>query len=322
MAEPVPESAPPVLAEIVRSGFVESRHRGSLVELDADGSIVLALGDVRSPVFPRSSLKTIQASAMVGLGLELPEPLLALAASSHSAESFHLDGVRRILTDAGLDEAALETPPDLPLDEQERERFLRADRSAAPIVMNCSGKHAAMLATCVTRGWSLRSYLSVVHPLQIAIRRAVAQHAQEAIAATGTDGCGLPQFAISLLGLARAYRAHVRAEPGTPERRVADAMRAHPLMVGGTRRDDSHLMAGVSGLLAKNGAEGVYALALADGRAAALKIEDGGLRASVPVAVASLRRMGVAGAALDALERVPLRSGRDVVGEIRALPMP
>jgi L-asparaginase II len=311
-----------VLAEVVRSGFVESRHRGSAVALGPHGRVVAAAGDVTSPIFPRSVTKVAQATAMVRAGLELDSVSLALAASSHCAEPFHLSGVRRILAGVGLDESALGNPPDLPLDEEVREEYLRAGGRPARIVMTCSGKHAAMLATCVVRGWPLESYMEADHPLQLAVRDTLAELAGERVSDSGADGCGVPLFAISLTGLARIFRAHVLAAEGTPERRVADAMRRHPHFVGGSHRDDSQLMAAIPGLLAKNGAEGVYAFALPDGRAAAIKIDDGALRAAVPVAVGLLRSFGVEDPVLDEVGAAPVRSGDEVVGEIRAVELP
>ena len=144
----------PVVAEIVRSGFVEGHHYGSVVALAADGTVDWSVGEVTAQVLPRSSNKPLQALAMVELGLDLPDDLLALACASHSGEPFHVEGVRRTLATAGLDESALQTPADYPLDDDAREAVVRAGGAKAPVLMNCSGKHAAMLATCVLRGWA------------------------------------------------------------------------------------------------------------------------------------------------------------------------
>ena len=188
------------------------------------------------------------------------------------------------------------------------------------IRMNCSGKHAAMLATCLLNGWPTGEYLDPEHPLQQAIRRTVSELADEQIPAIGVDGCGAPLFALTLTGLARAFRALVLAAPGTPGRRVADAMRAHPEWTSGTRRDERRLMDAVPGLLVKGGAEGVDAFALADGngvRAGAVKIEDGAHRARTPVTVAALRLLGAV--VPDELATVPVIGGEAVVGVIRAV---
>ncbi|MFD9006078.1 asparaginase [Streptomyces sp. NPDC059582] len=317
-SSPISPSAPPVLAEVVRSGFVEGRHRGSLVLLAADGSVERALGDVTSPVFPRSSNKPMQAAGMLRAGLDLSGERLALAAASHSGERFHRDLVEKMLAESGLDRALLQCPPDLPLDPQEREAFLASGAVRDRVAMNCSGKHTAMLAACVLRGWPLDSYLDPAHPLQRLIHRTVEETAGEAVAAVGTDGCGAPLAAISLTALARAYRAFVLAAAGSPERRVADAMRAHPEYVGGTRRHDTRLMRDIPGALSKTGAEAVQAVALSDGRALAFKVEDGSTRALGPVLGRALTLLGVRPPRPTELGAAPLLGGGREVGEIRA----
>ena len=306
-----------VLAEVVRSDFVEGCHRGSVVALAADGSELWRVGDPDRPVFPRSSNKPIQAVGMLRAGLDLDGELLALACASHSGEAFHIDGVRRILADAGLDESALQTPPDYPVDEQEKLALIRAGFGPSSIAMNCSGKHAAMLATCVANGWPLETYRATEHPLQRALYATVADVAGEQIAAVGIDGCGAPLFALTLTGLARAFARIATAPAGTAEARVATAIRANPDWLGGTRRDVSALIAAVPGIIAKDGAEAVYAAALPDGRSIALKIDDGGQRARSPVMVAALRRLGVDVSGLDAYATAPLLGGGRRVGEIR-----
>src|SRR3954453_4469048 len=105
----------PVIAEVVRSGFVEGHHYGSVVALDRDGLVIYERGDVAGPVLPRSCSKPIQAVAMVRAGLNLDPELLALASASHSGEPFHVEGVRRILASAGLEETALKNPVGWPL---------------------------------------------------------------------------------------------------------------------------------------------------------------------------------------------------------------
>ncbi|MFC9463568.1 asparaginase [Streptomyces coelicoflavus] len=309
---------PPVLAEVVRSGFVEGRHRGSLVVLGADGAVELALGDVTAPVFPRSSNKPMQAAGVLRAGLDLAGERLALAAASHSGEPFHRDLVRKMLDEYGLDPALLQCPPDLPLDAEERDTYLASGAAPDRVTMNCSGKHTAMLAVCAQRGWPLETYLDAEHPLQRIIHRVVEDAAGEPVAAVGTDGCGAPLMAISLVGLARAFRSFVAAEPGSAERRVADAMRAHPEYVAGSRRADTWLMREVPGTLSKMGAEAVQAVALPDGRALAFKVEDGATRVLGPVLARALTLLGVEGPVVDRIGRAPLLGGGLEVGEIRA----
>ncbi|MFF9789078.1 asparaginase [Streptomyces bacillaris] len=311
--------APPVLAEVVRSGFTEGHHRGSLVLLAADGSVERTLGDPGAPVFPRSSNKPMQAAAILRAGLELSGERLALAAASHSGEPFHLDLVRKMLAEHGLTPDDLQTPPDLPLDPVAAEAYLAAGNVRERITMNCSGKHAAMLAVCVRNGWDTTSYLDPAHPLQQLVGQVVAEAAGEPVAAVGTDGCGAPLMAIGLTGLARAFRSFVLAEPGSAERRVADAMRAHPEYVAGTRRPDTWLMSEVPGTLSKMGAEAVQAVALADGRALAFKIDDGATRALGPVLARALELLGVDAPVVARIGRSPLLGGAAEVGEIRAV---
>ncbi|WP_328901384.1 asparaginase [Streptomyces sp. NBC_00441] len=308
----------PVLAEVVRSGFTEGHHRGSLVVLAADGSVELSLGDPGAPVFPRSSNKPMQAAAVLRAGLDLSGERLALAAASHSGEGFHLDLVRKMLTEHGLSPEDLQTPPDLPLDAVEAETYLAAGHVRERLTMNCSGKHAAMLAVCAHNGWDMDGYLDPAHPLQQLVHQVVEEAAGEEVAAVGTDGCGAPLMAISLVGLARAFRGFVLAEPGTAERRVADAMRAHPEYVAGTRRPDTWLMREVPGTLSKMGAEAVQAVALADGRALAFKIDDGSTRALGPVLARALELLGIDAPVVGRIGRAPLLGGRAQVGEIRA----
>ncbi|MFJ2623080.1 asparaginase [Streptomyces sp. NPDC087532] len=312
-----PESFP-VLAEVVRSGFVEGRHRGSLVVLAADGSVEKALGDPTAPVFPRSSNKPMQAAAVLRAGLDLSGERLALAAASHSGEGFHLELVSAMLAEHGLTPGDLQTPPDLPLDPAEAETYLAAGHVRERITMNCSGKHAAMLAACAVNGWDRASYLDPAHPLQQLVHQVVEEAAGEPVSAVGTDGCGAPLMAISLVGLARAFRTFVTADPGTAERRVGDAMRAHPEYVAGTRRPDTWLMREVPGALSKMGAEAVQAVALADGRALAFKIDDGATRALGPVLARSLRLFGIDAPVVSRIGHAPLLGGGGEVGEIRA----
>ncbi|HEX6519200.1 MAG TPA: asparaginase [Streptosporangiaceae bacterium] len=307
--------ANPVLAEVVRSGFVESRHRGAAIGLAADGAVAVRVGPADAPFFPRSSNKPLQAVGMLRCGLDLDGELLALAAASHSGEDFHVDGVRKILSGAGLGADALQCPATWPLDERTAHQLVLQGEGRSRIRMNCSGKHAAMLATCVANGWPAQTYRRPGHPLQRAIRSTVAELADEPVAAVGVDGCGAPLFALTLAGLARAFRALVLAAPGTPERRVADAMRANPAWVSGTERDERQLMEAVPGLLVKSGAEGVDAFALADGRAGALKIDDGAQRARVLITSAILRRLGAT--VPDEFTTAPVPGGDAVVGQIR-----
>jgi L-asparaginase II len=312
--------ANPVLAEVIRSGFVESRHRGSIVAIAPDGTYAFTAGGANAPIFPRSSNKPLQAAAMLRAGLPIEGELLALAAASHSGEDFHVQGVHDILDYAGLTADDLRCPASLPIDEPTARRLIRscppdAD-PASRVRFNCSGKHAAMLVTCIANDWPTETYLSPEHPLQVHIRRTIEDLAREPVAAVGVDGCGAPLFSLTLGGLARAFRGLVLAEPGSPERKVADAMRKFPEWTSGTTRDENKLMASVPGLLLKSGAEGVDAFALPDGTAAAVKIDDGNPRARTPITAAILALLG-AQPPVELATSVVLGGG-DPVGVIRA----
>ena len=305
------------LVELVRGGLREGVHFGSAVLLDADGSVRWSAGSVSAPMYPRSTAKPAQALAMLRAGLELPDDAdLALAAASHNGEPEHTSRAAGILRANGLAEDALRCPADLPLHEPTRAERISDGTGERRLAMNCSGKHAAMLATCVQRGWSTADYLDPAHPLQRGVRDTIAELSGDEIDRTTVDGCGAPLFAITLTGLARLFRSLVTGDG----RRVADAMRAHPWLVGGTGREDTELMRAVPGLLSKAGAEGVLALALPDGRAVAAKISDGAARARLPVAVGALRALGVERGALAGLAEEPLLGGGEPVGTVRLVP--
>jgi L-asparaginase II len=327
----MPATRSPVVpvAEIVRNGFVEGHHYGSVVALDADGRVAWSVGEVHAPVLPRSCNKPVQALGMVRAGLDLPPDLLALACASHSGEPFHVDGVRRILAAAGLSEGDLQTPPDYPLDDAAREEVIRSGGGKAPVLMNCSGKHAAMLATCVGNGWPTATYLEPDHPLQVALAATFAELTGEPIEVTAVDGCGAPLFSTSLVGLATAFRRLALGVDGSgaasaESLRVATAIREHPAYVSGTTRDERALLTAVPGAIGKAGAESCYAVALPDGRAFALKTDDGAPRVRPVLMAEALRRAGVLdepGVDADAVRRtglVELLGGGRAVGVIRA----
>ncbi|MFG3201127.1 asparaginase [Streptomyces sp. NPDC048192] len=307
------------VAHLVRGGVVEGIHYGSVVVLGAGGRVDFQLGDIEAAFYPRSAVKPLQAVAMLRAGLPLDGPLLSLAAASHSGEDRHLAGTRRILDLAGLTEDDLRNVPDLPYDPVVRDAWIREGRDPSRLAQNCSGKHAAMLWTARLGGWSLPDYLDPQHPLQQAIRETVEDLTGQRVARVTVDGCGAPLFSLSLHGLARALSRIVSAAPGTPEARVADAMRAHPEMASGARRDVAALMRAVPGLLAKDGFEGVQVAALPDGRAVAVKIADGANRARIPVAAAALARAGVDPALLTGFAGEPLLGGGEPVGCVRAV---
>lgn len=326
---PSPLAGAPVVAEVVRNGFVESVHHGVVAAVDAAGRPLVQVGPVTAPILPRSSLKPLQAVAMLRAGADLDGELLALACSSHSGEPFHLEGARRILASVGLDESALQNTPDRPLDQGERERWLAEGRAPSSLGQNCSGKHAGMLAACVAAGWDITTYRDPAHPYQQLVVDVVQELTGDTVGPVTVDGCGAPALGVSAQGLARAFGRIASADPSTPQGRVADAIRAHPTWLGGTGRDVTDLIRGVPGLIAKDGAEAVYAVGLADGGGVVVKITDGVDRARVGVATAALRRLGAldlgpgVAAVLDELDsRALVRGHGEPVGAVHALPLP
>jgi L-asparaginase II len=308
----------PVLVEAWRSGFLESVHRGALVVLDADGGVRDAHGAVDRPVLPRSSNKPVQATALLAAGWQpRSQEELAIGAASHNGEDGHRDLVAEMLAAAGLGPDDLGCPPALPMHEATRARWLAEGRAPDRLAMNCPGKHAAMLATCVASGWPTEGYLERDHPLQQAIEARLAESAEEPVEAVVVDGCGAPQHALTLTGLARGVLSLVQAAEGTHERSVADAMRAHPWLVAGTDREDTGLMSAVPGLLVKGGADGVHVAGLPGSGAVALKLDDGGDRGRTPALCAGLIGLGVDAEVLAPWALTPVSGGNGIVGEIR-----
>lgn len=302
----------PILVEVIRSGFRESIHAFDVAVVDERGALVASAGDAVTVAAFRSSAKPIQARVALEAGWSpADERSLAIACASHSGEPAHLEQVRAILQEAGLGEDALRTPPDVP-----------ANRDAALAVTertrvqhNCSGKHAAMLATCATKGWPLETYRDPAHPHQVEVRALV----ESLTGGTGgvlVDGCGVPTFVAPLRALAGAFRA---IDGGAEAR----AMRANPFFVGGTGRLDTDLMAAVPRVLSKGGAEGLVCMSV-DGYGIALKCRDGGLRlhATSPVAVHVLALVGAVSeeelARLERHQRPAVLGGGEPVGAMRA----
>jgi L-asparaginase II len=315
----VPDDFAPV-AITRRSGFDESVHFGAVVALGPSGQIEVAVGNPHTVVYPRSSSKPLQAVAMVRAGLHVHSDQLAIVCASHAGTPEHLAVVRTILAGAGLDEASLANTPDLPLDEHAAEAVLRAGGGRTALQMNCSGKHAGMVATSAASGWATdASYLEVDHPLQQRITDTIDELTEETHRHIGVDGCGAPAHAFTLLGLARAFGTLASGRAGVAGNDVCAAMTAHPYLVGGDGREVTALMRTIPGLMAKDGAEGVFAAALSDGRSVAIKIADGNKRATAPVLLAALRRLGVDTSPADPLVVQQVRGHGDRVGEVRAI---
>ena len=316
---PIPESFVPV-AITRRSGFDESIHFGAVVGLSSTGEVAFAVGDPTAAIFPRSSNKPMQAVAMVRAGLQLSPDLLALVCASHDGTPEHLDAARRILAIAGLDESSLANTADLPLDDAAAEAVLRAGGGRTPLQMNCSGKHSGMLVTSAINGWPIDiTYLLPEHPLQQQITTTIDDLVAEQHRHIGVDGCGSPAHVISLLGLARGFRAIATGAAGSAGDSVYQAMTGHPEMVGGGDRDVTQLMRTVTGVMAKDGADGVFAAALPDGRAVAIKIADGANRARPPVMLAAQRALGIDTGAVEPMVTQWILGHGAHVGEVRAI---
>jgi L-asparaginase II len=243
--------------------------------------------------------------------LKLTGPQLALACASHAGSQAHLDVALSILRGAGVDENSLRNTPDKPLDPKERAAW--GDKAPTSLAANCSGKHSAMVATCVANGWDLESYKKPDHPLQRAIAAEFEKLSGEKITKVGVDGCGAALFAISLRALAHAVRnLTLSNEPIHQE--VVNACRDNPVMVSGIGRLPTLLMQKVPGLFVKDGAEGVMIMSTPKGEVIVWKMSDGSQRGNSPLSIATLSHLGIS---VD-LERENVMGDGQVVGEIRA----
>ncbi|MEV8171470.1 asparaginase [Microbacterium sp. NPDC077486] len=285
------------LAVVERSGFIESRHAGAAVVLSPEGEVVARHGNADALILPRSSLKPLQAVACLTAGAVLEGEQLALSTASHSGTDRHAEVVREMLTAGGLNEDDLACPPAWPSDSATRDEMVREHGQEARIRMNCSGKHAAMLRACVATGWPTDGYLDPSHPLQAHIRDVIARLTGEKMAHTAIDGCGAPVYALSLTGLARAIHRIGTASERSPFalHRVAGslvkAVRENPWTIDGPGRPDTIAIERL-GVFAKGGAEGVMVMVAPNGTTVALKMLDGGARASTIVAATLLARAG------------------------------
>ena len=300
-----------VLAQLVRSGLIESTHSGHLILITADGSDLLTLGDVDAEIYPRSAIKSLQAAAMVRTGLNLNDEQLALVCASHGGTSRHQEVALEILHSVGLSELDLQNTPDTPLDRDARIKW--GDKPATSLAANCSGKHSGMLATCVINGWDIKTYRDANHPLQIAIVNEIADLIGRPINRTSIDGCGAPLFSMSTRSVAVAAR-RMRIDSDPVFTKVISACLKHPEMILAEGAFDTRMMRSVPGLFVKGGAESVMLASLADGGAIAWKISDGGNRANGPMIKAALAKFGIKieGEAVDVL------GGGNVVGSLSA----
>ena len=273
------------LVRVVRSGVTEATHLGSVAVVDADGTLVASAGDATRVTFARSSMKPLQAAVSLSLvGHELSDGEVAVMCASHNAEPAHLAAVDSLLGRAGVGRDALQTPPGLPLDAQ----TARTVEGPAPVLHNCSGKHAGMLLACRRRGFELESYRDDAHPLQQSVLDAVHTLAGEPVA-VGIDGCGVPVHALPLAAVARLFAGLLEGRVDGAARAV-EAMRAEPYLVAGRDRICTAVMQRVPDVIVKVGAEGLICAALIGrGLGVAIKVEDGASRAADPALVHALR---------------------------------
>ena len=279
-----------ILATVTRGGIAESLHLGHLIVLNADGSTYLSKGSPELPIFPRSAVKSLQASAMLKAGLTVSDEELAIICASHSGAQSHIDLVIKMLEKRDIPISALKNAVDKPLGE--KEKITWGDKGASQLAQNCSGKHAGMLITCKQNGWDMDNYLDINHPLQIAIKNEIEELSGEKVSATSVDGCGAPLFAISLIGLAKAISNLVKSK-GEPYQQIFSACTKYPELVAGDGRLTTRMMKAVPGLFMKEGAEGVQVCALSDGRVIAIKIIDGSWRPVAPIVMEIFKRWGV-----------------------------
>ncbi len=319
MAEPEP------LVRVTRSGFEESVHLGHVAVCDAAGRLLASAGDPRAFVFARSSLKPLQAAvSLAAIGSPGPtDPQVAVMCASHNGEPIHVRTVRGLLGAAGLGLEALRCPPMLPMDEASA---IRA-RRPAPQFGDCSGKHAGMLTACVRAAWDPGTYLRASHPLQRRVRKAVSLATGVGEPAVGVDGCGVPTFRLPLSAMATLF-----ARLSLPDRlgdlapqaeRCQAAMRAEPYLVAGRDRTDTALMQVAPGIVAKSGAEALAcAGVVGEGIGVAVRIADGGARASGPALIHALTLLGaLSETQVSSLARFasrPVTGGGRRVGEVLA----
>jgi len=300
-----------VLAEVTRGGIVESLHLGHLIVLNSDGSTYLSKGSPELAFYPRSAVKSLQASAMLKAGLTVSDEELAIICASHSGNQIHIDLVTKMLEKRDISLSALKNATDKPLGE--KEKISLGDKPGTQLTQNCSGKHAGMLITCRQNGWDMDTYLEMNHPLQVAIKNEIELLAGEKVSASTFDGCGAPLFAISLTGLAKAISTVVKSNDAIYKQIVA-ACTKYPELVAGEGRLTTRMMRAVPGLFMKEGAEGIEVCALSDGRVIAIKIIDGSWRPVAPIIMEVFKRWGV----LMPDESVKIYGGSSVIGEVIA----
>lgn len=305
------KSAQPMV-ELWRGGLFESSHAGHAV-IWGPGGVVQSWGDPAAVIFPRSSCKMIQALPLVESGaadaVGLTDRHLALSCASHQGDALHVEMTGRWLADLGLGEDALRCGAHEPYGRVERDRLIRADEAPCQLHNNCSGKHCGFV-TMTQHMKAGPEYVELDHPLQRAILAATEEVTGETVAGHGIDGCSAPNFAVSISGLARAMASFAAASDGGDARaramhRLTRAMSAHPELVAGEGRACTELMRAMNHKVAiKTGAEAVFVAIIPEQQiGVAVKIVDGGTRASEAAITSILVRLGVLDAAHPAAQK-------------------
>ncbi len=289
------------LAVLERDGLAESFHHGIAVLVSPNGSVLEEHGNGKALIYPRSSLKPLQALTLYRLGLRLPQEQTVLTMASHHSTQDHITQVEAMLAGAGVSQSSLGCPPALPWNPA-----MKAKVSApAALYHNCSGKHAGFLAASALKGWDLDTYLSTTHPLQLAIHEVIEELSGEKVSKTAVDGCGAPLHAMSTIGLARGIARFV-----LEAKELVAAALAHPSLIGDATTPDAAFLR--AGFYSKLGAEGVFTVGTPNGHAVSIKIADGSLRAAPGIALAMLSKHGLASA--DQIESVTRETKVEVLG--------
>ena len=296
--------ANPVLIEVTRGPLVESWHRGSVAVAAPSGALALALGDVSSPVYPRSAIKALQALPLIETGAAdrfgFGAGEIALACGSHAGTERHASLAASMLERAGLTPSALHCGAHAPLGTSAANALIASGQAPSQLHNNCSGKHAGMLATAVHLGEPTAEYWQPGHKVQKRVHRILEEVSgvELGVEVRGTDGCSVPNWAMPLSVLARTFARLATGEGLTAKRRQAvgrllKACWENPELVAGRGRADSVVMRALPSLVfMKTGAEGVYCGAFpALGLGFALKVDDGGKRASAGAAMALVERV-------------------------------
>ncbi len=329
--------ANPILAEAVRGNWVENRHRGAFIIVDADGTVIASRGDVERPIFPRSAVKSMQALAIFDRHaidrFHHSAEELALACASHHGEDEHVSNVAHFLDRMGLSVADLECGAHMPTNDKAREALRMAGSAPSALHNNCSGKHSGMLSVALAMGVPTRGYVEREHDVQKAVRAAVEYVIGEDLTVDrcGTDGCSIPTWAAPLrawaLGFARmATGKGLDAGHAAGAKKLFDAATSHPHLVAGTGHLDTLVMEAFQGrVMQKGGAEGVQCGAIRDkGWGYALKCDDGNMQASHVMVASLLLKYAEPDAnqraVLEQFVRQPTKNVRGtVVGEMRAV---